>query len=143
MTFLVDTNIVSELRKGDRADAGVRAWVRTTGDDLFLSVLVVGELRRGVEQVRRRDPTSASHLQAWLDQLLIGYVDRILPVGLEVAEAWGRLGVPDPVPPIDGLLAATALAHDLTLVTHNTDDVAVTGVRLLNPFGNSRRSSNG
>jgi predicted nucleic acid-binding protein len=134
VTFLVDTNVVSELRKGDRADPGVLAWMGTKGDDLFLSVLVIGELRRGVEQVRRRDPRSAGHLEAWLDELLIGYAGRILPVSLDVAEVWGRLGVPDPVPPIDGLLAATALVHDLTLVTRNVADVAVTGVALLNPF---------
>lgn len=134
MSFLVDTNVVSELRKRDRADPGVLAWMGTRGHDLFLSVLVIGELQRGVEQVRRRDPRSAGHLEAWLDDLLIGYAGRILPVSLDVAEVWGRLGVPDPVPPIDGLLAATALVHDLTLVTRNVADVAVTGVALLNPF---------
>lgn len=136
MTWLVDTNILSELRKGDRANDGVRTWFAETEDaDLFTSVLVVGELRRGVESIRRRDAVAAIALDQWLSGLAAGFGDRILPVDRPVAERWGRLNVPDPLPTVDGLLAATALEHDLILVTRNTRDVQRTGVRVLDPTG--------
>ncbi|MGI9017025.1 MAG: type II toxin-antitoxin system VapC family toxin [Euzebya sp.] len=134
MTFLVDTFVISELRKGNRANRGVRQWMRDSGDSLFLSVLVVGELRRGITQVARRDPGAAHHLTLWLEGIIDRYAARILPVTLEIAQVWGGLGVPDPVPAVDGLLAATALVHDLTLVTRNVSDVESTGVPLLDPF---------
>jgi predicted nucleic acid-binding protein len=135
VTFLLDTNVVSELRKGPRADANVRAWVaEADAESLYLSVLVVGELRQGVERVRRRDPAAARNLERWLAKIAEQYDDRILPVDSEVAEQWGRLNVPDPLPTVDGLLAATALVHDMSLVTRNTADVLRTGVRLVNPF---------
>ena len=134
MSWLLDTNIVSELRKGERANPGVRAWFAEAADEsLFTSVLVVGELRRGIESIRRRDVPSALELERWLAGLTDGFADRILPVDREVAEQWGGLNVPDPVPTVDGLLAATALVHGLTLVTRNTRDVARTGVPLLDP----------
>jgi predicted nucleic acid-binding protein len=101
---------------------------------LFLSVLVVGEIRQGVERLARRDPAQAEVFEHWLKQLVAVYADRIVPVTTEVAEVWGRLNVPDPVPVVDGLLAATALVRGWTLVTRNTADVASTGVRLLDPF---------
>lgn len=133
--WLVDTNVVSELRKGARAAAGVRAWFDGAEDaGLFTSVLVVGELRRGVESLRRRDPRGAATLEQWVLRLVESFSDRVLPVDVAVAERWGRLNVPDPVPTVDGLLASTALVHDLTLVTRNTRDVLRTGVRCLNPF---------
>lgn len=133
--YLVDTNVVSELRKGARADPGVREWISSVGDGgLFLSVLVVGELRRGVERVARRDPTSAEALDGWLAGIARDYEDRILPVDAMVAEEWGRINVPDPLPVIDGLLAATAIVHDLTLVTRNTADIEATPATTLNPF---------
>jgi toxin FitB len=135
MTFLIDTNVISELRKGRRANARVRTWfdaVDTGG--LYLSVLVVGELRRGVDGVRRRDPAGAAHLDRWLHELVKSYAERILPVDIAVAERWGRLGVPDRVSPVDGLIAATALVHALTLVTRNVRDIQRTGVRHLDPF---------
>lgn len=135
MSFLLDTNVVSELRKGTRANEGVRRWFADVAeDDLFLSVLVAGELRQGVERLRRRDLDSAERLDRWLLDLLDGYADRILPVNQRVADLWGRLNVPDPLPAVDGLLAATALVHDLTLVTRNTRDVERSGARLLDPF---------
>lgn len=135
MSYLIDTNVVSELRKRDRCDAGVTAWLESTEDDeLFLSVLVIGELERGIEQVQRRDPRSAAALGRWLRQITRAYGDRILPITLPIARVWGKLGTRDPVPTVDGLLAATALHHDLVLVTRNVRDVARTGVRLLNPF---------
>ncbi len=99
----------------------------------FTSVLVVGEIRRGIESLRRRDVPSALALELWLAALTDGFADRILPVERTVAEEWGRLNVPDPLPTVDGLLAATARVHGLTLVTRNTRDVACTGVPRLDP----------
>lgn len=133
--FLLDTNIVSEFRKAKRTDAGVRRWMAIHVDDeLWLSVLVIGELRRGVELIRRRDNFAATALESWLDRLIDQYDDRILPVTTRIAVRWARITVPDPVPIIDGLLAATALEHELTLVTRNVSDVAATGVTSFNPF---------
>ena len=138
MSFLLDTNIVSEPRKGRRADANVMRWfssVRT--EELYISVLVVGEIRQGIEGLRRRDPLQASHLESWLVGLRRGYADRILPVDLDAAEEWGRMNVPDPISTRDGLMAATAKVRNMTFVTRNTSDVALTGVLLLNPFDSS------
>jgi toxin FitB len=133
--FLLDTNVVSEIRKGARAAAPVMRWLQQVDDDaLFLSVLVVGEIRQGIERLRTRDASAAEQLDRWLRRLGEGYAGRILGIDEPVAQLWGRLNVPDPLPAIDGLLASTALVHDLTLVTRNTRDVARTGVRLLNPF---------
>jgi len=135
LSYLLDTNVVSELRKGDRADKAVMTWFSQVKDeDLHLSVLVLGELRQGVERLRTRDVRSAEQLDRWLRRLAEGYGGRILPVDEAVAEVWGRLNVPDPISVVDGLLAATALVHDLTLVTRNTKDVARAGAPLLNPF---------
>lgn len=133
--FLVDTNVISELRKGSRANRGVRRWfAKTASDDLFLSVLVIGEIRRGIELIRRRDPTAAQHLEAWLMRLRRNFAGRILPLDEDVAEIWGGLGLDRPVPPIDGLLAATALCHGSTLVTRNTKDLEGAAVNTFNPF---------
>ena len=135
MSFLVDTNVISELRKGARANASVRNWFRSIGDaELYLSVLVLGELRQGVEGLRRRDPPAAAKLDRWLHELVQRHADRTLPVDAAVADRWGHLNVPDPIPAVDGLLAATALVHSLTLVTRNVRDVRRTGVRHLDPF---------
>lgn len=134
MSWLLDTNIVSELRKGERADLRLRTWFADVEDDeIFTSVLVLGEIRRGIESVRRRDATSALALEQWLIRLATGFGERILPVDVRVADQWGALNVPDPLPTIDGLLAATALVHDLTLVTRSVKDVASTGARTLDP----------
>jgi predicted nucleic acid-binding protein len=135
VTWLLDTNVLSELRKGPRADTGVRRWFDEAVDrDLFTSVLVAGELRRGVESIRLRDRAAADGLAQWLESLVERFGDRLLPIDTAVANRWGELNVPDPVPTVDGLLAATALVHDLTLVTRNVRDVATTGVRWLDPF---------
>jgi predicted nucleic acid-binding protein len=135
MSFLVDTNVVSELRKGSRANAKVRDWFESIDDAaVYLSVLVIGELRQGIEGLRRRDPPAAANLERWLDELVERHADRVLPVDVAVAERWGRLNVPNPVPAVDGMLAATALVHSLTLVTRNVRDVRRTGVRHLDPF---------
>lgn len=135
MSYLLDTNVISELRKGKRGDANVARWYESLAEDeIFLSVLTIGELRRGVELIRRRDTTSAERLDAWLAEVASGHADRILPVDAVVAERWGRLSVPDPIPVVDGLLAATALTHGLTLATRNIKDVKGTSVSCVNPF---------
>jgi toxin FitB len=127
--------VVSELRKRARCDAGVAAWYeRVPVEDIYLSVLTLGELRNGIESLRRRDPATAEVLGAWLDELVSLYADRLLPVDQDVAEQWGRLNVPDPLPVVDGLLAATAKVHGLTLVTRNVKDVERAQVDCLNPF---------
>jgi toxin FitB len=134
VSFLLDTNVVSEIRK-KIPDPGVAAWFASVpADQLFLSVLVVGEIRQGIERLARRDPAQAEIFERWLSRLVSDYQDRIVPITADVAEAWGRLNVPDPVPVVDGLMAATALVHAWTLVTRNVGDVTSTGVRLLDPF---------
>jgi len=134
VSWLVDTNVLSELRKGDRANAGIRAWFADAREDeLFTSVLVLGEIRRGIESIRRRDLPSAIALEQWLTRLATDFADRVLAVDARVADRWGSLNVPDPIPTVDGLLAATALVHDLVLVTRNLRDVERTGARLCDP----------
>ncbi len=135
MSFLIDTNIISEVRRGDRCDAAVAAWwAGVAEDDLWLSALVVGEIRKGVELARRRDPKKAEVLETWLSAVLSAFGDRVLPVDAAVAEEWGRMNAIRPVPVIDALLAATAKANNLTLVTRNEADVAGLGALVLNPF---------
>ncbi|MGI9028563.1 MAG: type II toxin-antitoxin system VapC family toxin [Ilumatobacteraceae bacterium] len=137
-SFLLDTNVVSEMRKRERGDSNLRVWFADHRDDEFwLSVLVVGELRRGVELIVRRDPAAGQPLGTWLASIVDEFYDRILPVTIAISGRWGLLSVPDPVPVIDGLLAATAMEHRLTLVTRNTADVAPTGVAHVNPFERS------
>ena len=134
MTYLLDTNVISEARK-PHGNPHVREWFASvSGSSLFLSVLTVGEIRRGIEALRRRDAAQAQLLERWLDMLRRDYAERLLTVTTEVADEWGRLNVPDPVRTIDGLLAATARVHRLTLVTRNTAGIARTGVRTLDPF---------
>ena len=133
--FLLDTNVVSEMRKGTRADLYLRRWFSDHTDaELWLSVLVVGELRRGIELIRRRDESAATALQAWLESMLRDFSDRVLPVTIAISQRWALISVPDPVPVVDGLLAATAIEHGLALVTRNTGDVMRTGVEHVNPF---------
>lgn len=135
MSWLLDTNILAELRKGERGSPAVRRWFRVHAEEEhFTSVLVIGEIRRGIELKRRRDPDSAAHLEAWLGRLELDFASRILPVDLVVAQRWGRLSVPDPLPAVDGLIAATALVHDLTVVSRNVRDLARTGVAVVDPF---------
>ena len=135
MSFLIDTNIISEVRKGERCDPAVAAWwAGVAEDDLWLSALVLGEIRKGVELARRRDPGKADVLEAWLGDVVTGFGDRVLPVDTAVAEEWGRMNAVRPVPVIDALLAATAKANGLTLVTRNGADLAGLHVDVLNPF---------
>lgn len=135
MSYLVDTNVISEMRKGVRADAAVRAWFAEVGDEeIFLSVLTIGEIRQGVERIRRRDPDSATRLDSWLSRVTDTYRDRLIPVDRLVAEEWGRMSTPDPLPVVDGLLAASAKVTGLTLATRNVGDIERTGVDFVNPF---------
>lgn len=135
MSYLLDTNVISELRKGERADANVRAWFTELADEeIYLSVLTIGEIRRGIENVRRRDPDSATALDSWLARLSEAHRDRILPLEWAVAEEWGRMNVPDPLPVVDSLLAATAKVAGLTFATRNIVDVECSGVDLVDPF---------
>jgi predicted nucleic acid-binding protein len=135
VTWLVDTNIISEVRKGARCHLAVAAWWSGVEDrDLFLSTLTIGEIRRGVEAVRTRDPDKARALEAWLQAIMQAFGPRILGIDAAVAESWGRISAIRSVPVVDALLAATASVHGLVLVTRNATDVAGLGVRVLNPF---------
>ncbi len=136
--YLIDTNVISEARKGAAADPGVRAFFRdcaAQGTKLWLSVVTVGELRRGVDLIRHRgDTDQAKRLEAWLIGVLRDHQHAILGFDLDAAQLWGRLRVPHPEHSLDKQIAATALLHGLTVVTRNTADFAATGVSLLNPF---------
>jgi predicted nucleic acid-binding protein len=135
LSYLLDINVISELRKGERADSNVTDWFASlANEEIFLSVLTIGEIRRGIESVRRRDPDSAAALDRWLALLSEAHGDRILPVDRAIAEEWGRMNVPDPQPVIDSMLAATARVLGLTFVTRNVVDVQGIGVELFDPF---------
>jgi predicted nucleic acid-binding protein len=135
VAFLLDTNVVSELRKA-ACDPHVREWHRRQRQaEAYISALVVGEIRQGIERVRRRDPAQAASLERWLVGLHPAYRDRVLPVTVAIAQEWGRLNaLSRPLPAIDGLMAATAKVHRLILVTRNVDDVARAGIDVVNPF---------
>ena len=134
MSFLLDTNVLSELRKRSPAPNVVTWFQSVPSKKLFLSVLVIGEIRQGVERLRSRDRLQANVLERWLETLLNNYQERIVPITSEAAQEWGRLNVSTTLPIIDGLLAATAKVHNWTLVTRNTTDVKRCGANLLNPF---------
>lgn len=134
--YLLDTNVISELRKGSRANAGVQQFfAHLAPEDIYLSVQTIGEIRRGLENVRGRgDVEQAKRLEAWLDTLVAEYSDRILDFDIECAQVWGRLMSPSPQHVIDKQIAAMGLIYDLTVVTRNTADFQQTGAKLLNPF---------
>jgi len=135
MGYLIDTNIISELQKGQRTDENVQAWFDNVAEnELFLSVLVIGEIRLGIERLRRRDLPQALRLEQRLLVLQAKMAGRILPMTEAIANRRGKINSGDPLPIIDSLLAATALEHDLILVTRNVRDVERSGVLLLNPF---------
>jgi predicted nucleic acid-binding protein len=135
LKFLLDTNVISEIRKLERPDPNVAKWVaQTPVKEIGTSVLVLAEIRRGIELKRRRDAEQAAALDRWFAQMRTRLGDRVLPIDEPIAEAWALLSVPDRLPLIDGLLAATAKVHGLMLVTRNTADVARTGVAILDPF---------
>lgn len=135
MSYLLDTNVISELRKGDRADRNVTSWFAELADEeIFLSILTLGEIRRGIESIRRRDAETAGVLESWLGRVADQHRDRIVPIDRAIADEWGRMNVPDPPPVVDGLLAATAKVSGLTLATRNTSDVECSGVTCVDPF---------
>ena len=134
--YLIDTNVISEKRKGARANPGVlQFWKRILINEDFLPVQVVGELRRGVETLKHRgDLPQATLLDNWLESILTEYAERILSFNAESAHIWGRLMSPGGQSAIDKQVAAIALLYDLTVVTRNTEHFVNTGVRVLNPF---------
>ncbi|EJW11872.1 VapC toxin protein [Rhodovulum sp. PH10] len=135
MSYLIDTNIVSEIRKGERCDPRVAAWwAGIDGTDLHLSVLVLGEIRKGIERARRTDPIRAEVFERWLAAVEEHFAGRILPIDRRVADEWGRMIAIRPVPTVDALLAASAKVHGMTLVTRNLRDVADLGASVLDPF---------
>ena len=136
--YLIDTNVISEARKKNKANRGVIAFfdqAAVQSEGLYLSVVTVGELRRGVELIRHRgDTLQAQRLETWLHDVLDQYADNILGFDAEAAQVWGKLRVPHPEHELDKQIAAIALLHSLTVVTRNTLDFAGTGVSLRNPF---------
>lgn len=134
--YLVDTNVISEARKGKKANLGVLKFFQTTDtSDLYLSVQTIGEIRRGLENIRRRgDLPQAKKLEKWLDLVVTDYADRILSFDEECAQVWGRLMSPHHEHPVDKQIAAIALIHDLAVVTRNLEDFLSTGVKVVNPF---------
>ena len=135
MNYLIDTNVISEVRKGVRCNPNVTAWFEAVDDDsLYLSVLVLGEIRRGVERSRSKDPRKARALESWLISVSTSYASRILPVDDAVANEWGRMSAHRPVSTVDALLAATAKVNRMTLVTRNISDVTDLGADVLDPF---------
>lgn len=138
MSHLLDTNVISELRKPERrADAGVRAWVAARAPSgLYLSAITVLEVEVGIGRLARHNPAQASRLQGWLDEeLLDAFAGRILSVDVPVARHAARLHVPDPRPERDALIAATAAVHGLAVVTRNTKDFESFDVAVINPWG--------
>lgn len=131
--FLLDTNVLSELRKGSRCNIGVRQWF-DQASDLFVSVLVLGEIRQGIERIRLRDQGQARVIEKWLQLIFSEFADCILPVDEKVTDEWGRLGLRQPIPVIDGLLAATARIHDLAVVTRDERSFRTAGALFVNPF---------
>ena len=134
--YLVDTNVISEVRKGAKANPGVRRFFKeTAAADIYLSAQTIGEIRRGLENIRHRgDIPQTKKLQKWLDVIVNDYADKVLSFDEECAQVWGRLMSPHPQHPIDKQIAAIALIHDLTVVTRNVDDFRGTGVEIQNPF---------
>lgn len=136
--YLIDTDVISEARKGNQGNAGVRAFFSRAseeGAELYLSAVTIGELRQGVERIRHRgDRSEAQRLEQWLMRMTSAYTDRILPFDEETAHIWGRLRVPHPENPLDKQIAATALIHDLEVISRNVARYAPTGVRVRNPF---------
>lgn len=132
--YLLDTNVISEIRKPN-CDTAVAAWAASVpGDDLFLSALVVGEIRRGANLLRIRDPKRAASYDRWLAEIRRSFIDRILPIDEEIAEEWGRIGAAVTLPAVEGLISATAKVRGMVMVTRNLRDFAPAGVQCLNPF---------
>ena len=135
MTYLLDTNVLSETRKRQPA-TGVANWIAATPPDrLHVSVLTLGEIEQGIARVRGRgDRSQASAFERWLRDVETGFEDRVLPITLRVAAAWGRQQHARPLPVIDALIAATAQVHGMTVVTRNVKNFELARVQVLNPF---------
>jgi predicted nucleic acid-binding protein len=135
MSFLLDTNVISELRKDMNCNPKVLSWMQANLDvGYFLSVMTLGEIRNGIELLRRKDAAKADSIEQWLNQIWVDYADAILPVTQEIADRWGRLNCPNTLPTTDSLITASAIVHGLTVVTRNVDDFTRSGVTVLNPF---------
>lgn len=135
MSLLLDTNVISEIRKGPRCDRNVARWYSATmGNELFVSVLVFGEIRKGIELTRSRDKPQAEALAKWLEYLKSVFSDRVIFLTAEIADTWGRLNAVRPLPTVDSLLGATAKVHGMTLVTRDIKALAGLGLDLLDPF---------
>jgi predicted nucleic acid-binding protein len=135
VNYLIDTNIISEVRKGTRCDANVAAWYDSVDDTaIYLSVLVLGELRKGVERARPNDPDRAQALDDWLTTVATSFAERVLPIDHAIADEWGRMSARRPLSTVDALLAATAKVHGMTLVTRNVSDIIDLGANVINPF---------
>jgi len=136
--YLFDTNVISEIRKGSRTNFGVKKFFQQIQADeieIFLSVITIGELRRGIEIIRHRgDTQQAQLLENWFDQIVGQYFNHILEINTDICQLWGKIRAPNPHHALDKLIAATAIVYDLTVVTRNTKDFAGSGVKLLNPF---------
>ena len=136
--YLIDTNVISEMRKKSGANRGVSSFFQKAAVDearMYISVVTVGELRRGVESIRYRgDAHQADRLNHWLEALLADYRDHILDINADIAQVWGVLSAPHPQNTLDKQIAATALVYDLKVVTRNEKDFFTSGVSVLNPF---------
>ncbi len=136
--YLLDTNVISELRKKEKSNQGVITFfqhLNRSNTNAFLSAVTLGELRRGIELIRhRKDFTQANLLENWFSTILTDYSDKILPIDQDIAQLWGRLRVPNPSNELDKLIAATAILYDLTVVTRNVTDFLETGAKVYNPF---------
>ena len=135
MSFLLDTNVLSEIQKGERCHEAVKAWWDATDVmEIYLSVMVPGEIQRGIEKMFKKNPARARLFESWLHSVMEEFKGRILEVDLETARMWGKMTSKRTLPLVDTLLAATSMVHGLILVTRNTKDVHDTGVSYLNPF---------
>jgi toxin FitB len=133
--FLIDTNVISEFRKGSRANPNVRAWFEKHATAAhFLSVLTLGEMRRGIEQIRTKDPAKAGAFEKPLEEITVIFEGRILGIGRDEAEIWWRMNSEGKMPEVDGLIAATAKVHGLSIVTRNVKDYVRSGVEVINPW---------
>lgn len=140
MSYLIDTDVIAEIRKGSRCNISVTAWYGSvSGDDLFLSTLTLGEIRTSVERVRFGDPKQAEELSRWSVDVALAFKGRVLGIDDAVAEEWGRMSAIRSIPTTAGLLAATAFTHGLTLVTGHEADVVGLGATVLNPFRGAAR----
>ena len=142
MNLLIDTNVISELKRGRNADAAVAAWFGGIPPErLFTSVIVLGEIRRGIELIARRDKPQAAFLERWYMDMRTRLEDRVLAVDEAVVTIWSKISVPDMLPAYDGLIAATALAHGMAIVTRNALDYRHIGVEVIDPWAEKRPQS--